>query len=130
MGGKRACKRSRFPRLCCPAATCILALPLPLEEFLSPCWCAALIAFCLHRAVLSTFLGIARVALAGDHGVPAGAAQGARGARGEPGHLRPPHPQQRPLRRPPPRIAGSPVQAEFREVSLICSISCCMFIAL
>lgn len=40
-------------------------------------------------------------------GVPAGAAQSEGGARGEPGHLRPPHPQQRPLRRPPPRPAGN-----------------------
>lgn len=39
-------------------------------------------------------------------GVPAGAAQGAGGARSAPGHLRPAHPQQRPLRRPPPRKAG------------------------
>ena len=39
-------------------------------------------------------------------GVPARAAQGAGGARSAPGHLRPPHPQQRPLRRPPPRTAG------------------------
>lgn len=42
-----------------------------------------------------------------DNGVPAGVAQGEGGARGEPGHLRPPHPQQRPLRHPPPRSAGN-----------------------
>jgi hypothetical protein len=71
IGGRRACKRSRSPPLLSSRCRCRWT------NFIS---CAALIVLPPSRAAFSGYC----VALAGDHGVPAGAAQGARGATPSP----------------------------------------------
>jgi hypothetical protein len=96
------------PRLCCPAVA------VAVGRILSP---APRLSFCLRHAlpflgialpwpeIMESLLGLLKVRV-----------------------VRPPHPQQRPLRRPPPRIAGSPVHI-VRGV-VFCSISYSLFIAL